>query len=267
MNRDDDGATESDLPARVAEIDPELVARSVVDVGMRYPEYRQHLRHDFFFSCAYCTMAEAEAQGIRMTIDHYEPRSARRDLENDYANLMYACDQCNMLKGDRCPTPQARENGHRFFRPDQDVRRQHFAQSGIRLNSKTNVADFSIEAMDLNRHSLLRLRQIRNRVAGSVQEAAEGIMALRRLPIDRLPLEIKGKVVTTLQHAISAERTIAETIDSVLRERARSPLIDPDPEAEAHTRERIGRLEQMEALHPGAWRQRRDRTQRGRRNE
>jgi 5-methylcytosine-specific restriction endonuclease McrA len=186
-----DKEAEPNLPKSI-ETDPEVVTRSEVQPGMKYPEYRDHLRYDFFFSCAYCTTTEAEAQGIRMTIDHYEPRSVRRDLENDYANLMYACDPCNTLKGSRCPTSEARAHGHRFFRPDQDVRRQHFEQSGIRLNPKTNVASFSIESLDLNRLSLLRLRGIRNRIANCAKEAAQGILALRRLPIDRLPPEIKG---------------------------------------------------------------------------
>jgi hypothetical protein len=84
---------EPKLPDTV-ERDRELVTRSAVPTDMKYPGYRQHLRCDFFFSCAYCTMTEAEAQAIRMTIDHYEPRGARPDLENDYANLMYACDTC-----------------------------------------------------------------------------------------------------------------------------------------------------------------------------
>src|ERR1700722_5601923 len=101
--------------------DKRIVTRSQVEPGKRYTEYRQPLRRDFFYSCAYCTMTEFEAQSIRMTIDHYEPRNARRDLENDYTNLMYACTVCNERKGDRYPPPEARADGKRFFRADAEV--------------------------------------------------------------------------------------------------------------------------------------------------
>src|SRR5665213_225251 len=80
-----------------------LVERSIVPPDRPYQEYKEVLREDFLWQCAYCTISEYEAQAIRMTIDHYEPRKARPDLENNYNNLMYACSDCNSYKGDRCP--------------------------------------------------------------------------------------------------------------------------------------------------------------------
>jgi 5-methylcytosine-specific restriction endonuclease McrA len=56
-----------------------------------------------------------------LLLNHYEPRGARPELVHEYSNLMYTCDQCNTQKGDRYPPPPARLNGHRFFRPDQDI--------------------------------------------------------------------------------------------------------------------------------------------------
>jgi hypothetical protein len=86
-------------PPAPAPVDGALVTRSTVPPGLKYSEYRQTLRHDFIYSCAYCTMSEAEAQAIRFVIDHYEPRNARPDLIDDYENLMYSCDECNDRKG------------------------------------------------------------------------------------------------------------------------------------------------------------------------
>jgi hypothetical protein len=241
------------LPSqRASKID--LVTRSIVPKGKKYPAYRSYLRHDFFHSCAYCTMSEYEAHGIRFTIDHYEPRNARPDLEHEYENLMYSCDECNIRKGDRWPPPEARKDDHRFFRPDQDVRREHFDKGGVRLNPRTNVGVYSIHALDLNRLSLRRLREIRDRLSACTRLAEEGIMGLRRLPIDRMPPDIKGKVLSAINRAVSAEAVITGEIDSVLRQHARSPLLDPDPDADAHATERIARLRQMEALYPGKWR-------------
>src|SRR4051794_36398673 len=103
-----------------------LIVRSQQPQLENYQDYRPALRQDFFHSCAYCTMTEAEAQAVRFTIDHYEPQKARPDLVNVYANLMYACDECNSRKGDRCPPESARKDGYRFFCADLDEFLDHF---------------------------------------------------------------------------------------------------------------------------------------------
>src|SRR5438067_4689566 len=118
--------TKLPVASGTAEVGPPLVERSEVEPDLPYREYREQLREDFTYSCAYCTTSEFEAQGIRMVIDHYEPRKLRSDLENSYENLMYSCDDCNVLKGDRSPPQSARDDGYRFFRPDQDYRHETF---------------------------------------------------------------------------------------------------------------------------------------------
>jgi HNH endonuclease len=231
-----------------------LVTRSVVPAGQKFSKYKQYLRHDFFYSCGYCTMSEAEAQAVRFTIDHYEPRSARADLEHEYSNLMYSCDQCNTLKGDRCPKPSARADGYRFFRPDQDVYQEHFQKNGVRLESKTNVGYYSIQTLDLNRLALRRLREIRERLTKCDRLVAEGIFGLRHLHIDKLPQSIKGNAARAILQATNVADRIANDIDALLREHARSPLVDPDPEADSRAKDRARNLGDLQVLHPGAWR-------------
>jgi len=213
-----------------------LVVRSAVPADKPYKEYRPFLRRDFLFSCAYCTMSEAEAQAIRMTIDHYEPRSSRPDLENVYENLMYACDECNLRKGDRCPPSSARANGHRFFRPDSDRRSDHFVANGIRLDPRTSVGSFSIEAIDLNRMSLRRLREIRERLLNSWQLAHDGILGLKSIRIDQLPRDIRGRVLAAKRKADEARERIEQDIDAMLSELARSPLLDDEEESSTTAR-------------------------------
>jgi hypothetical protein len=53
---------------------PGLVVRSEVPPDKPYSEYRPWLRNDFFYSCGYCTMSEAEAQALRFTIDTMSPK-------------------------------------------------------------------------------------------------------------------------------------------------------------------------------------------------
>ena len=145
------------------------LTRSVVPpTGLRYGEYRQHLRRDFYYSCAYCTMAETESHGMGFEIDHYEPRTAAPHLEDDYGNLLYACETCNNMKGDRCPPPKARADGHPFFRPDQDIYDEHFQTRNSLVESETNVGKFSIDFLELNRLSLRTLREIRARLRNAL---------------------------------------------------------------------------------------------------
>jgi hypothetical protein len=47
---------------------------------------------------------------------------------------------------------------------------------------------------------------------------------------------------------------VADGIDSVLREFARSALIDPDPDSAARAEDRAAKLQQVQALYPGNWR-------------
>jgi HNH endonuclease len=231
-----------------------LVKRSTVPPGKKYSDYRQYLRSDFYYSCAYCTISECEAGAIRFVIDHYEPRNARPDLLHDYLNLMYSCNTCNVRKSDRCPPREARAEGYRFFRPDHDSHQEHFRQSGIRLEGKTNVGEFSIDALDLNRLSLRRLRDIRDRLTKCDQYVAQGVLGLRSFHLDQLPRSVKGSALRAILQAERLAKVLAENIDELLREHARSPLIDSDPDEEERAIERIAKLKQYQTLFPGSWR-------------
>lgn len=199
-------------------------------------------------------MTEAEASAIRFTIDHYEPQNARPDLVNAYDNLMYACDECNTRKGDRCPHEDARKAGFRFFRADQDVYGDHFTLVGRRIEAKTSIGEYTIEALDLNRLSLRRLREIRERLSDCHDYVLEGLRGLRHFPVDRLPKHLKGQVTTAVIRAGKAAEQIADGIDDALRQHAKSPLIDVDPEADIRAKERTANLDAIEAIHPGSWR-------------
>jgi hypothetical protein len=234
-----------------------LVQRSTVPDGLAYAKYRRYLRPDFFWSCAYCTMSEAEAQSLRHTIDHYEPRKARPDLENDYGNLMYACDMCNIYKGDRTPPPDARAAGIRFFRPDQDVRSDHFRLNGLRVEPLTDIGNYTSKAVELNRKPLRRLREIRSRLLKSTAAIAEGITALRRARIDQLPVHMKPQVTGMIARATKAAEDMELAVDAILRKHAESPYLNDDPdEGRPVTEAPDGwpSLDDYQTLYPERWR-------------
>lgn len=232
-----------------------LVTRSAVPAGLSYGEYKPYLRRDFFHTCAYCTITEAEASALRFTIDHYEPQNARPDLVNEYTNLMWTCDTCNTRKSDRTPPSNARANGIRYFRPDADKYRDHYESNGERLKEKTTIGYFSIEALDLNRLALRRIREIRRRLYACERYIMEGVAALRGIHIDQLPKNIsKAQVSAGIKNADKVAEQLADDIDELLREFAKSPLLDDDPEAQARNIESAKKLKELEALYPGAWR-------------
>jgi 5-methylcytosine-specific restriction endonuclease McrA len=234
-----------------------LIERSEVPANRPYNEYKETLRVDFIYACAYCTMTEFEAQGIRMTIDHYEPKSERTELINNYENLMYSCDDCNMLKGDRYPPQAARDAGHRFFRPDQDYRHEHFEKDSesMALEGISNVGRFTIECIDLNRLTLLRLRKIRERLENCHQHVLHGVLGLKRFHIDQLPPSIRARAQQRISQWGDMSENYANDIDSVLRGIAYSPMIDRDPEKEARAERRAAKQKKLEGLYPGeSWR-------------
>lgn len=236
-----------------------LVERSNVPEVAAYGEYKRYLRYDFYYSCAYCTMTEAEAKAIRFTIDHYEPQSAMPELVKDYGNLMYACEECNSRKGDLTPPASARSHGFRFFRPDEDLHADHFrlemVGDSIEVRGLTPVGEFSIDGVDLNRSSLRRLRAIRASMLECHSFLAHGIAGLKSFPIDRLPMTIKGKAVNAIARTVAFVEGVEEEIDSVLRDYAKSELIDlDDDEAKGRTAERSKRMKALKVIHPGTWR-------------
>jgi uncharacterized protein (TIGR02646 family) len=237
-----------------ANYDGYLVVRSSVGSVNHYREYRQPLRKDFTYSCAYCTITEAEAGGINFAIDHYRPKISNSDLVNSYDNLMYCCSECNSRKGDRDPPDAARNAGLRFFRPDKDARPEHFSIEGLSLTGSTSVGDFSVQAIDLNRAHLRRLRDIRKRHAACDEYVANGIAALLNLRIDQLRPEARSRALKARDRLVELVGRSKEDLDELLRESARSGLLDPDPEAEDRFKERAAKLQDYESLYPGRWR-------------
>ena len=240
------------LPAVLPQ--PLVVRTASVPTVEDYHEYRELLRFDFLHSCAYCTMSESEAAAIRFTIDHYEPRSARPDLETVYTNLFWACDECNRRKGDITPPARARAAGFRGFRIDEDLAADHFELIGLLLRRSSNVGQFTIDAADLNRKSLMRLRDIRRRLVECDQFVSEGIHILKRSQIDRLPQEEKGQVFATIMRAARVAEKLADDIDELLRKAAKSDLIDPDPESAERAADRRERMKKLHGLFEGNWR-------------
>lgn len=238
-----------------------MVVRSAVTPGRPYTEYALDLRRDFIHSCAYCTITEAEAQSINFTIDHYEPRSGRPDLTDEYGNLMYCCNWCNLYKGDRFPPPAARAAGHRFFRCDEELFDDHFELKGLNLGPKSNAGDYTIHAVALNRAQLRKLRELRQRLTACHAQVAQGIFALRNVRVDQLPPNIRARVLALIRTAQDTQSRLQHEIDEMLREHARSPFLDLRAESEEDRKKREEDLKTIQGLYAGNWRGRQQKSQ------
>jgi hypothetical protein len=142
----------------------------------------------------------------------------------------------------------------RFFRPDKDERAEHFELDDVQLNSKTDIGEFSIDAIDLNRRALRSLRDIRRRLTRCDELVAEGVLALKRFHIDQLPPNIKKQAARTIRSAIKTASEAAEEIDYILTDYARSPLVDDEDVNPEEARQRAEQLADWKVLFPGNWR-------------
>lgn len=68
-----------------------------------WKSYKQWLRDEFSFRCAYCLMRERWYPNGQdgFGVEHIKPVSKHLSLARTYSNLIYACNRCNSWKQDR----------------------------------------------------------------------------------------------------------------------------------------------------------------------
>lgn len=73
--------------------------RSFTKEYINYKSYKSPLSKDFHNRCGYCGDYDFWSGGpSNYHIDHFAPKSKFKQLENKYANLVYACAYCNRYK-------------------------------------------------------------------------------------------------------------------------------------------------------------------------
>lgn len=174
-----------------------------------YNSYRPYVRKDFQYRCAYCLRHEGHNGGeANFELDHYHPvRGAfgRPDLESAYANLYYACRECNGNKADKWPTEQQSQHGYRFLDPcqSQDDHELHWTfHSDGTITPLTNVAKYTQIMLVLERPILQEWRQKMKRLSREAEDLQTLLMSKRdsaeRAQIERrmreIVLEIEPKV-------------------------------------------------------------------------
>ncbi len=228
-----------------------VVVRSEVQEKSRYQDYQEDLRFDFYYSCSYCTMTECEAGGIGFEIDHYYPQKHRPDLVNRYTNLMWSCAKCNRLKSDFFPNEAQLSKGFIILRPDEHDPREHLEMENYRLEEKTETGKFNIEWLDLNRANLIKLRRIRERIFRAKGYIAFGIRELLNYRLDKIRSDNRFNFLRFLQKLKDQNDEINEMSEQMIREFAKSPMIDEDPGKSERLTKRRNYLKGLKALNPG----------------
>lgn len=228
-----------------------IVVRNSLPRGSAVEQIRRQLRKDFCCSCAYCTMTECEATGVRFEVEHYSPQVSRSDLRTAYNNLMYACHLCNRLKGDIEPTDEHRLAGHRFFKADEDDPRDHFKVVGLRILGTSNVGKFTVTVLYLNSKHLIRIRELRRKLIGVDDVLLAGLRTLKGLKLDQLPAENRPGLLARIPKLVSdIDKNDSSVMANLAEALARSPLLD---DLESHKNSGRGQyLDSIDAVTP--WR-------------
>ena len=133
-----------------------IIERTCDKTWADYQKYKQPLRHDFFYSCAYCSIDESEATSIGFQIDHYQPQ-AEGGAKSDYSNLMWTCQLCNRSKWKYWNAQPCLQVINIEFDDPHD----HFDFSFDEIMGLSSIGVVTIDVCDLNRSGLKKLRKIR----------------------------------------------------------------------------------------------------------
>lgn len=100
-----------------------------------YQNFRNCLRWDFGFTCAFCLLHESdfmplgtEGSGI-MQIEHWIPKSAQPDQKNEFDNCRYICKFCNQSRGAKA----VHADEGKLLDPCEVIWRDHFHLSDDKL--------------------------------------------------------------------------------------------------------------------------------------
>lgn len=153
-----------------------------------YRNYRSQLRSDFQNRCAYCLTHEYFlGSDANFVIDHRKPingKFSRPELENDYANLYWTCNECNQNKADNWPSEEERLEGFDWIDPcdeegDHDL--HWLISSNGSIQWITTIGEYTVKKLMLHRRDWLRRHWARLSVWQDMQISLVDILATKDL--------------------------------------------------------------------------------------
>jgi hypothetical protein len=230
-----------------------LLVRSQVDFKSSYKDYREELRKDFWYSCAYCSLTEIEAKGIGFEIDHYHPTRQFLELKNKYDNLYWSCSKCNGFKGGYFPNDRQKARGYFIIRPDYEFSRDYYEidkKNKFYLKEKNETGNFNIRKLSLNSQLLVRIRSLRNNLSASNECIASGFKELLAFDIDNLPQKYRAMVISMQKSFEKKYERQSNSIVDLILAFSRSELLDEDVNKKTTSKERRIYLKSIDAIVP-----------------
>jgi hypothetical protein len=142
----------------------ERIARTHTPRTKSFPSFRECLRWEFGFSCAFCSLHEADVNELDleglgfMSIEHKEPQSRDSDQVHRYTNCFYCCKLCNRSRSDR---PSNDTMGRELLDPCHDIWSSNFTYEDDSFRPTSDNGALTQEAYDLNDARKIRLRRHR----------------------------------------------------------------------------------------------------------
>lgn len=207
-----------------------IIVRSDVIPQKDYHAYKDFVRFDFCYACAYCSITEIEAAGIGFQIDHYYPIEAFPQLASNYDNLMWSCQICNRYKSNYYPDEEDLKNDYVIIRIDKCDPREHLESdaNGVMIKAKTRKGEFNIQWLDLNRRQLMRSREYRRRLSDAGNYIIFGVHELVSLELDKVAPTYRLLFQKIKRHVKDREKQVTGPIKSLIRNFAHSELLDSD---------------------------------------
>jgi hypothetical protein len=131
-----------------------------------YVSYKPWLRDEFTFQCVYCLCRERwfPDSETAFSIDHLHPQLSAPERRTEYDNLLYACCQCNSVRG-ASPVPDPCEYAYgQLLRVLEDGFVEALTSSGHEL----------IEICRLNRPHLVTFRRGMMDVIATLHQRKDG---------------------------------------------------------------------------------------------
>jgi hypothetical protein len=176
-----------------------------------YKKYRQLLRVDFRYRCAYCERTESYLRSEEVfEIDHFKPKRFRELLAN-YQNLYYSCHKCNLYKSDTWPSDTELSEGFRFSDPcAEDMYVEHLRETADgKLEALTNCGQFTYNRIRLYRPDLVKWRQakrIASEEVATFARAVENLAMLAGQDANTSKRESILQQIAALQRKIQSDR-------------------------------------------------------------
>ncbi len=113
--------------------------------------YKRHLQKIFRSKCVYCRISDGLQGYESFGIDHYLPKSKFPQLIAAWPNLFYACNVCNIWKGESVSTPE------RFLpNPCDHPMADHLQYRGADIETYTPHGEWLAELLHLPERRSLR---------------------------------------------------------------------------------------------------------------